>query len=263
MLNEISTHRGARHHRMLGAALVSAGMVSLAWMADARSRNRKRRSVHRTLIDVLLNALTADDAMTARHSRRVADLTYVVAAAMGMRGAALATARVAALLHDMGKIDDRFFDIVHSHKPLTPEQRAEIEHHPHESAHILGPLEKLHPGIRQIVSSHHECWNGSGYPVGLGGQDIPLSARIIAVADVFDALTQPRKYRDPMPMEDALEELHRGAGTQFDPAVVQLLLSPAIAARWGAIARAGQQDEERVREGEQDEKRTGFKGQGE
>lgn len=238
-----------RHDRspavLLGAILATAGVVGGAWILDARHRERQSRLAHRILVELLLNSLSAGDAATARHSRRVADLGYVLARRLGMSGGERATLRVAALLHDMGKIDDRFFDIIHSHGPLTPVQRAEIKHHPHESAHILAPLETLHPGITRIVSSHHECWDGSGYPRGLRGTDIPLSARIIAVADVFDAISEPRTYRGPLPLNEVLRILREGAGKQFDPHIVRLLHEPWVRAEWQRIAHEGQADEER------------------
>ncbi|HSU17200.1 HD-GYP domain-containing protein [Longimicrobium sp.] len=230
---------------LTGAAVASATLVGLAWLMDALRRDRWARQMHRKLVDLLLNALTADDPVTARHSRRVADLTSVLAGACGgLSRPELATLRVAALLHDMGKIDDRFFLIVHSRKRLSEEQRAEIKHHPHLSATILQPLEEMHPGIQKIVSSHHECWDGSGYPCGIGGHEIPLAARIIAVADVFDAMTQPRKYKGPMPVEEALEKLDEGAGHQFDPRLVALVESGPVLAQWTQIALQGQRDEQ-------------------
>jgi len=220
---------------LAGVALASAGLVGIAWMIDTARRKRTTKRLHRGMVDLLLNALYAGDPVTARHSRRVADLSYALAEASGMRGRELHTLRVAALLHDMGKIDDRFFHIVHSRTPLTKEQRAEIKNHPHESAHILQPLESEHPGIMQIVSSHHECWDGSGYPHGIQDLDIPLSARIIAVADAFDAMTQPRKYRDAMPLDKALEALRDGSGSQFDPALVDLVCTQEVRDVWEEV----------------------------
>ncbi|HEX7241230.1 MAG TPA: HD domain-containing phosphohydrolase [Longimicrobiaceae bacterium] len=238
--------RGARG--ALGGALAAAGALGAAWAADARRRSRERRRLHRTMVDLLLNAITAGDPVTARHSRRVADLTDVLAGELVMDRGERATLRVAALLHDMGKIDDRFFDIVHSRSPLTPEQRAEIEGHPHESAHILQPMERIHPGITRIVSSHHECWDGDGYPEGLRGDRIPLGGRLISVADVFDALSQPRSYREPLPPEEAVAEIRKGSGRQFDPDVVRLLERPGVWRQWSEIAREGNEAERRAQE---------------
>ncbi len=229
---------------LVGAALAGAMVVGAAWAADAMRRESHTRMMHRRLVDLLLNALTADDPVTARHSRRVADLSVELAHACGGFGRErMATLRVAALLHDMGKIDDRFFLIVHSRKKLTEEQRAEIKHHPHQSAAILQPMEALHPGIQEIVSSHHECWDGSGYPCGTASGEIPLEARIIALADVFDALTQPRTYKDAMPVEEAMEKLDEGSGRQFDPHLVELIESGGVLPRWTQIALRGQADE--------------------
>ena len=229
----------------LGAALLAAGAVGAGWALDAARRGRQARQTHRTLVELLLNALTADDPVTARHSRRVADLSFALAEEAGMARRDRATLRVAALLHDMGKIDDRFFHIVHSRKPLTPEQRRQMNHHPDLSARILRPLEPLHPGIMRIVSSHHECWDGSGYPHHLAGEEIPLAARIIAVADAFDAMTQPRRYRDPLSVEEALDALEEGAGRQFDPCLIGLVEHGAVLEQWKEIARRGLEDERR------------------
>jgi putative nucleotidyltransferase with HDIG domain len=234
MSHGMPSEDGARW-RLAGVAAACAGLVGIAWMLDAARHRRTTRRLHRGMVDLLLNALYAGDPVTARHSRRVADLSYGLAEAAGMRGQELHTLRVAALLHDMGKIDDRFFHIVHSRRPLTREQRAEIKNHPHESAHILQPLESEHPGITQIVSSHHECWDGSGYPRGLNDLDIPVGARIIALADAFDAMTQPRKYRDAMPVDRALQELREGSGSQFDPALVELAQTDEVREGWEAV----------------------------
>lgn len=228
-------HQGTGAMRLAGAALGAAAAVGAAWAMDATRRRAAMHLLHRRAVELLLNALTADDPVTARHSRRVADLAYALARAAGLRGRALRTLRVASLLHDMGKIDDRFFHIVHSRKPLSDEQRTEIRRHPHESAHILAPLEGEHPGLPAIVASHHECWDGSGYPHGLQGEDIPLGARIIALADAFDAMTQPRKYREALGVETALKELRDGAGEQFDPALVRLASSPPVREEWEEV----------------------------
>jgi putative nucleotidyltransferase with HDIG domain len=236
---------------LLGAAAAAAGVVGAAWALDARRRERRGRRVHRTLVDVLLNALNADDSATARHSRRVADLSYVLAGACGMRRRNLARLRVAALMHDLGKIDDRFTEMVESGARLTDEQRAEMEEHPHESAHILGPLDRLHPGIARIVASHHERWDGRGYPNGLAGEDIPVEARIIAIADVFDALSQRRTYHEPMPVEEVIEELKRSAGTQFDPHMVAVSQTRPVLDEWRRIAAEGCETEERERRAEE------------
>ena len=229
---------------LLNAALVGGGIAAGGLLLAERARSRARFSrLHRATVEMLLNALTADDESTARHSRRVADLTDALAERLPMSAKQRATLRVAALLHDMGKVDDRFFDIVHGRESLSEEERDEIERHPHESASILEPLEWLHAGLSSTVASHHERWDGRGYPQGLSGQEIPLGSRLIAIADVFDALTQSRSYRDPMSPAEALEEVRRCAGQQFDPMLVRLLDRPAVAERWREIVERGRREE--------------------
>jgi HD-GYP domain-containing protein (c-di-GMP phosphodiesterase class II) len=223
----------------LALATVAAGSVGAAWYLDARRRQRRMALLHRTMVDLLLNALSSDDASTYRHGRRVAHLTDSLGAEFGFHGERRATLRVASLLHDMGKIDDALFDIVHGDERLDGEERSRIERHPVESGDILKPLERFHPGLACIVESHHERWNGKGYPRGLAGERIPLEARIISVADVFDALTQQRSYKRPRTPEQALAEIRRGSGTRFDPAVVAALDRPGLQEKWNAIARAG------------------------
>jgi putative nucleotidyltransferase with HDIG domain len=222
-------------------ALTGGGTAAL--YALARRRREHSRQVHRALVDVLLNALTAGDAFTERHSRRVADLTDVLADALRLGRRYRATLRLAALLHDLGKIDDRYFAIVHGDRPLSDHERKRIEDHPRTSAFILEPLEAVHPGLVEIVSSHHESWDGEGYPCGLKEDGIPLGARLIAAADVFDAMTQPRSYRDPRPPEEVLREIRSEGGSRFDPGVVELLDRPWVRARWRSIAESGREQE--------------------
>jgi putative nucleotidyltransferase with HDIG domain len=231
--------------QLLNAALVGGGLAAGGLFLADRLRSRSRFSrLHRATVEMLLNALTADDESTARHSRRVADLTDALAEPLHLSAKQRATLRVASLLHDMGKVDDRFFDIVHGRESLSEEEREEIERHPHESASILEPLEWLHRGLSAIVASHHERWDGGGYPQGLSGPEIPLGSRLIAVADVFDALTQARSYRDPMSVDEALAEIRRCAGQQFDPEIARLLARPAVSRRWREIVERGRRDEE-------------------
>lgn len=228
----------------LGAIAVTAVVIGLAWAVQGYRSRRYAQRLHRATVETLLNALTAGDSFTARHSRRVAELATVLSRAHGLSRTCHSNLRLAALLHDMGKIDDRFFRIVHSPERLSAEDREKIEEHPHESAHILQPLEEFHPGLVRIVESHHECWGGGGYPRGLRGGEIPIEARIISVADVFDALTQSRSYREPGTVDEALERIQAEAGTRFDPAVLETLSRPRVLKRWRAIAEEARGAEE-------------------
>jgi len=232
------------------AVATSATAAGLAgWRLASRREQKQSAMLHRTLVELLLNALSSGDPQTARHSRRVANLADVLAERFRMEADEHATLRVAALLHDMGKIEDDLFPLVHSPSPLTAEERKKINFHPAESASILQPLEAFHPGLSRIVAAHHECWNGKGYPGGLHRQQIPLEARIISVADVFDAITQPRSYHAPRPVLEVLEDVRRGAGGRFDPDVVALLDDPSVRARWIEIAEAGRREEAEAADG--------------
>lgn len=234
--------RSALLARIAGLGTVGLG---LGWVIDARRRGREAHRLHRVLVDLLLNALHSGDPRTERHSRRVADLTDVLAHTYGLDERRRARLRVAALLHDLGKIDDGIFEIVHSRDRLSPGDRAAMQCHPHTSADILRPLEKIHPGIGRIVESHHESWDGSGYPKGLRGTEIPLEARIMSAADVFDAMSQPRAYREPNPIGRVLEQLKESAGSKFDPQVIRRVERPDVLSRWAEIAGRGKSEERR------------------
>lgn len=232
----------ALHTFLLGASL-GASVVGIAWSIDAVNLARRSSRLHRVLVDLMLNTLSAGDAVTERHSRRVADLAEILFRRFRVPARQHSTLRIAALLHDLGKIDDRFFHILHSCEPLSPSDRAMIEEHPQEGADILKPLESIHPGLSEIIEAHHECWDGQGYPNGLKGEEIPLGARIISVVDVFDALTQPRSYRDPLPIDEAMDEIRRGSGSRFDPMIVESLQDPVVHRKMAAIALRGQAQE--------------------
>jgi putative nucleotidyltransferase with HDIG domain len=219
------------------------GRVADTWRWSARRRAARDTALHRVLVELLLNTLSAGDASTERHSRRVADLADALFATYDVPPAARATLRLGALLHDMGKIDDRFFAIVHGRERLTAAQRAHMTGHPAESARILEPLERFHPGLLAIVRSHHERWDGDGYPHGLAGPAIALAARVVSAADVFDAITQPRGYQAGRPFDEGLEEIRRESGTLFDPEVAERVRRPAVVARWRDIFERGRADE--------------------
>lgn len=233
----------------LVAALIAFGLTGAAWGSDARRRSRRAALVHRTMVELLLNTLCAGDSDTARHSRRVADLTDVLARTFRLNREVRARLRVGALLHDLGKLDGDVAPLVQSEQRLDDQQRGVVRRHTLESAGILQPLESIHPGITLIVESHHERWDGSGYPLGLAGPQIPLESRIISVADVFDALTQPRSYHAPVQAEKVLAKLRDEAGTTFDPQVVARLERPEVWSAWLEIAREGRREEQTVAAG--------------
>jgi len=170
----------------------------------------------------LATAIDARDPYTRGHSDDVARLSVQLARALGWSGADLEMLEFAALLHDVGKIaiPDA---ILRKAEPLTPDEWNISRLHPYHSAQIVKPVEPLQRIVPWIYH-HQEKWDGSGYPDGLKGEAIPLAARIIAVVDAFNAMTTDRPYRRALSREQAIAELKRGAGTQFDPMVVQVFV---------------------------------------
>jgi HD-GYP domain-containing protein (c-di-GMP phosphodiesterase class II) len=137
-------------------------------------------------------------------------------------------AEFAALLHDVGKVHVPN-EIINKPGPLTPEERAIIDRHTIEGERMLHKVGGLLGEIGRIVRSCHERYDGSGYPDGLAGDAIPLSARIVACCDAFNAMTSDRSYRKALPLDDAIAELRRGRGSQFDPRVVDALVGVVLA----------------------------------
>jgi putative nucleotidyltransferase with HDIG domain len=173
----------------------------------------------------LVTALDARDDETAGHSERVADLTIAIAAEMGLRTGTDEWRYISwgALLHDIGKIAIPD-GVLRKPSSLNEEEWEAMRTHPQTGHDILQAVDFLRPAA-DIVLAHHERWDGGGYPRGLAGEEVPLGARIFMVADAFDAMTSDRVYRSAMPAEEALAEILRHSGTQFDPASVKAFLS--------------------------------------
>lgn len=198
----------------------AAGEVA-CWLEHACSPVRQARfSATRALVE----AVDARDPHTRIHSLTVSDYAEAIGRRMGLPERELATLKGAALLHDVGKIGVP--DAILA-KPgaLTSDEYEVVKRHPQTALDILRPMSFLAEEAPMILH-HHERFDGAGYPRGLKGEDIPLGARIVAVADALDTMLSPRSYKDAFPVNHALEELRSGAGTQFDPAIAE------IAARW-------------------------------
>ena len=163
------------------------------------------------------------DRETKGHTERVAELTVKLARELGVQGEELRYMRWGALLHDIGKlgIPD---SIMFKPDKLTQEEWAVMRRHPVYAYETLSQIEFLRPALA-IPYSHHERWDGTGYPQGLRGEEIPLAARIFAVVDAWDAMTSDRPYRGSLPRDKALQEILDGAGTQFDPKVVRAFMA--------------------------------------
>lgn len=190
--------------------------------ADGESGRRVRR-LDQGFLDVvrrLAQRIEAKDHATEGHCDRVADLTVEIARRMGVAPAALNWYRVGAYLHDIGKLDVPAA-LLNKAGRLTAEEWAVVKRHPVSGAEMLRGLD-FPWEVRPIVESHHECWDGSGYPHGLAGEEIPLAARIFTVADVYDALVSRRSFKAALAHDEALDVMRRDVGRQFDPAVFRI-----------------------------------------
>jgi putative two-component system response regulator len=171
-------------------------------------------------VQMLARALEAKDAYTRGHSIRVSQYAVATASRMGFEGDSLDGIRLGGELHDIGKIGTREA-VLHKAGSLTDEEFRQITEHPLLGERMLSPLAHESPDVLRIVRSHHERLDGRGFPDGLRGEKIPIEARIVAVADAFDAMTTRRPYRESRSPAEAMAELRRVAGSQLDPAAVE------------------------------------------
>ena len=188
--------------------------------SQIRDLARRNKEMFLGQVQMAVRMLEKKDIYTRGHSDRVAEYAVRTAIQLGYTGPILDQIRLGGTLHDIGKIGTRDL-ILNKPGPLTQEEFMEIRSHVLEGEEILEPLRRDHPVLLAIIRHHHERVDGSGFPDGLSGDDIPLVARIVAVADAFDAMTTNRAYRPSREPADALEELERWAGRQFDGDVIQ------------------------------------------
>ncbi|MDR7468145.1 MAG: HD-GYP domain-containing protein [Armatimonadota bacterium] len=170
---------------------------------------------------MIAQAIDVKDPYTARHSRNVARIAVRIARAMKLPESEVRKVRIGALMHDIGKIGVST-GIIRKPARLDPDEERSMRAHPVISADIIQPIELLEK-TAEIVRHHHEHWDGSGYPKGLRGEEIPVGARVVLVADAFDAMTTDRPYRRGRSKQEALAVLKEHAGKQFDAGVVRAL----------------------------------------
>lgn len=179
------------------------------------------------LLDLMVAAIEARDPYTSGHSKRVSQSSRIIAKAIGLKPERVERVEVAALLHDVGKIDERFARILAKEGRLSPEEWEIMKMHPVRGAELVGLLTSL-KDIVPAVRHHHENWDGTGYPDGVKGEEIPLASRIIMFADTLDAITTDRPYRKALDAEEARKEFIKFRGKQFDPHICDVVVSPDV-----------------------------------
>ncbi|MBV8479270.1 MAG: diguanylate cyclase [Actinobacteria bacterium] len=211
-------HYGDRELRLFGGLAQQAKLA----IKSASSFAGLERSFVST-VEALANALEANDEYTSEHARWISDLSLRVGRELGLNDYSLKRLELGALLHDIGKIGVPS-SILSKPSRLSAAERAVIELHPALGERIIAPIDRLQD-VRSIVRHCHERWDGRGYPDGLSGEDIPLEARIIFVCDAYHAMTTDRPYRKRLGHPEAVRRLREGAGSQFDPHVVDLCVA--------------------------------------
>ncbi|MFF1839097.1 HD-GYP domain-containing protein [Streptomyces sp. NPDC058231] len=217
----------------LSALFVLLPMYISCWVF---AQYHREHAAHRATIRALVQAVDIKDTYTRGHSERVGRASVLIARELGMAEERLEVLRFAGILHDVGKLGVPT-RVLRKDGPLTPEERRVIELHPeygHEIVRGIGFLGEA----RAAILHHHERLDGSGYPYGLSGREIPEFARVVAVADAFDAMTSTRSYRRGRPVPAAVEELKRCAGTQFDPRMVRALARGVERNGWATAVTA-------------------------
>lgn len=206
--------------RLLGITRLNRYQKLLQERAKLREANAQLLNAYEATIEGLSHALDLRDRETEGHSRRVTEVTVKLAQALSISEEEITHIRRGALLHDIGKIGIPD-SILHKPDTLTEDEWITMRKHPQFAYNMLSHIEYLRPALA-IPYNHHEKWDGTGYPRSLKGEEIPMSARLFAIADVWDALTSNRPYRDAWTEEQALVYIREQSGKHFDPQVVDL-----------------------------------------
>lgn len=211
-----------------GPIALLLSLIPLIGLRYSYGVNLQLKQLNRDLLRVLVKTIEARDFYTSGHSIRVAEHSRLMAEALRLGPRAIQTIETGALLHDIGKIDMAYGEILRQAGPLTPEQRKLIRAHPDKGVEIVRAVRSISQDVLDCIRHHHEWFDGSGYPTGISGEDIPIGARIIMVADSVDAMATDRPYRDALSREKIRKELMENQGTQFDPRVVAAALRAGI-----------------------------------
>ena len=207
----------------LGIWWLLAIVLPLFGLRQLYKQNAQLEKVTEELLQLMIAAMEARDPYTSGHSRRVSAYSRIIARTAGMTSKAVERIGMAALLHDVGKIHEVYAPLLRKPGFLTAEEVAVIQTHPIKSAELVDKVTQLRDLV-PAVRAHHERWDGRGYPDRLAAEQIPLAARVIALADTIDAMRTTRPYRAALDPETVRKEVAAGHGTQFDPMLVDALL---------------------------------------
>jgi putative nucleotidyltransferase with HDIG domain len=219
-----------------GATGAIALCIPLIGVRQLYKTNAELERVNQELLELMVKAIEARDPYTSGHSRRVAHYSQLIARALGLGGQQTERVRVAALLHDVGKIHEIYAPLLRKPDKLTPSEWEIMQGHPIKSAELVMTVSHLED-IVLPVRHHHENWDGSGYPDGLSGSKIPLASRIVLFADTIDAMTTDRPYRKALGEAQVRAELTKYRGKQFDPDICDKLLASPM---FGLLFAPGQ-----------------------
>jgi signal transduction histidine kinase len=219
-----------------GAPGAIALCIPLIGIRQLYKTNSELERVNQELLELMVKAIEARDPYTSGHSRRVAHYSQLIARAVGLGGQQVERVRIAALLHDVGKIHEIYAPLLQKPEKLTPAEWEVMQGHPIKSAELVMTVSHL-ADIVLPVRHHHENWDGSGYPDGLSGEQIPLASRIVLFADTIDAMTTDRPYRKALGEAQVRSELIKFRAKQFDPYICDKLIASPM---FGLLFAPGQ-----------------------
>jgi hypothetical protein len=219
-----------------GAMGAIALCIPMIGVRQLYKTNSELERVNQELLELMVKAIEARDPYTSGHSRRVAHYSQLIARAIGLSGNQVERVRIAALLHDVGKIHEIYAPLLQKPEKLTPAEWEIMQGHPIKSSELVMTVSHL-ADIVLPVRHHHENWDGSGYPDGLAGEQIPLASRIVLFADTIDAMTTDRPYRKALGETQVRSELTKYRAKQFDPYICDKLLASPM---FGLLFAPGQ-----------------------
>jgi len=218
-----------------GPIAAAALWIPIIGIRQVHKTNLELEQTNVELLDLMVKSIEARDVYTSGHSRRVQHYSTLIARALGLPERDVEMVGRAALLHDVGKIHEKYGPILQKADRLTPEEWNTMRGHPADGAALIATMTRLRELVGP-VRHHHENWDGTGYPDGIAGELIPFAARVIRFADTIDAMTTERPYRPALDAEEVRAEIVKCRGTQFDPRIVDRLLSSPM---WKAMVAPG------------------------